>query len=570
MKKLLKNFSIRKKMITSHGTIALLGVFCVAIAVTGIAGLINNLTTLQKDAIVSVEAVGNLMYANVDIERSILGVFSEGSLEHYDMFKEVVEQDAADIKQSLIDLDTHLTAFVKNSEMEKAIADLQKMVDNSEKERLQIMNYIKAGNFAAAEDVYMDSYRVSTSRIITVAGELKTDISEAKDAYCAEVLRVNNMGVIVIVILVVVCLIVGTVLTHFVSDSVRLPVEQLMEVSEQMKEGKLSAAELITYEAEDELGKLASSMRETLLFLHSYVVEISDILQQIAKGDLTKNNDAIQAYRGDFASIQKSLIYILDNLNDTLGNIQEAASEVNSGSMQIADGAQALSQGAAEQAASVEELAAAVTEISDRINKTAENATNAMQTTKATSEQAELCNVQMNEMMAAMADITEKSNQISNIVKTIEDIAFQTNILALNAAVEAARAGAAGKGFAVVADEVRNLANKSAEASQSTSVLIGGTVDAVNNGTKILESTAKSLNLVVADSQTASGFAEEIAQAAGEQATAVTQISQNIEGISAVVSVTSSTAEESAAGSQELSGQAATLSSLIDGFKLRR
>ena len=172
-------------------------------------------------------------------------------------------------------------------------------------------------------------------------------------------------------------------------------------------------------------------------------------------------------------------------------------------------------------------------------------------------------------MMTAMDDITEKASQISKIVKAIEDIAFQTNILALNAAVEAARAGAAGKGFAVVADEVRSLAAKSAEASQSTAVLIGSTVESVSNGTKVLAETAETLNIVVEGSRSASELASRIAQAAASQASAVTQISQSIEQISGVVNTTSSTAEESAAASQELSGQATLLSNQLEHFRLK-
>ena len=216
-----------------------------------------------------------------------------------------------------------------------------------------------------------------------------------------------------------------------------------------------------------------------------------------------------------------------------------------------------------------EELSAAVTDISKQINSTAENAATAMQTSQATSEQAQLCNTQMQHMTAAMDDITAKASQISKIIKVIEDIAFQTNILALNAAVEAARAGAAGKGFAVVADEVRNLAAKSAEASKNTSDLIGGTVAAVNNGTKVLAETAESLAVVVNGSLAASELAGRIADAAASQAAAVVQISQSIETISGVVNTTSSTAEESAAASEELSGQATMLTGMLERFRLR-
>ena len=342
-----------------------------------------------------------------------------------------------------------------------------------------------------------------------------------------------------------------------------------MGVSAEMRQGHLSAAQNITYESKDELGSLAASLKETLLFLHSYVQEISDTLHTVANGDLTADDHSLGEFRGDFASIRESLSYILNNLNLTLGSIHEASGQVNVGAVQIADGAQALAQGAAEQAASVEELSAAVSDISEQINATAANAATAMQTSRATSEQAQLCNGQMHQMTAAMDNISEKAAQISKIVKAIEDIAFQTNILALNAAVEAARAGAAGKGFAVVADEVRNLAAKSAEASQNTSALIGDTVHAVNTGTRVLAETAESLAVVVEGSLSASDLAGRIADAAASQASAVLQISQSIETISGVVNTTSSTAEESAAASQELSGQATMLSGMVDRFRLR-
>lgn len=569
MKQMLKDFSIRRKMITSHGMIAILSIVCVAVAIVGIVGLIANLKTVHEDTTVCVDAVGDLMFSVTDVERSILGTIASESNEYFGTMETTVNNDVELINTSFSVLDTHLQEFTDSQEIRDLLLQIKQLFKDSESVRLEIMNHLQSSNYKEAHKLYLENYRVSTNRMINAAMEAKSLISSAASTYCSTALKVNNIGVIVILGMSFINLMLGTYLTHLVSDSVRLPVKQLMEASEQMKQGNLAVAKSITYEANDELGRLAASMRETMEFLHTYIAEISDMLHTIANGDLTAEERSITEFRGDFASIRESLVYILSNLNHTLGDIHYAAEQVNSGSLQISSGAQALAQGASEQAASVEELSAAVGAISDEINKTAENANNAMETTQSTSEQALDCNRQMYHMMAAMDDITEKASQISKIVKTIEDIAFQTNILALNAAVEAARAGTAGKGFAVVADEVRSLAAKSAEASQSTSVLIGGTVDAVTNGTKVLSETAASLNVVVEGSQAASELARQIANAATSQASSITQISQSIEQISSVVNTTSSTAEESAAASEELSGQATLLNSQLERFRLR-
>lgn len=354
----------------------------------------------------------------------------------------------------------------------------------------------------------------------------------------------------------------------YIIRSINIPVAELDEVARQIAEGNLNKS--IRYQSRDELGSLAVNFNRTVERLRDYVDyidEISRVLKEIAGGNLAF--ELTFDYAGEFAKIKEALEAISQSLNDTMGQINQTSAQVAAGSDQVSSGAQALSQGATEQASSVEELAATISEISGQVSKTAENAAMARSQATQAGEEITICNKQMQDMINAMDEISHKSSEIGKIIKTIEDIAFQTNILALNAAVEAARAGAAGKGFAVVADEVRNLASKSAEASQNTSALIAGSIEAVQKGTKLANETAQSLIQVVQGAQSTSATVEKIAQAAEDQASSLAQVTQGIDQISSVVQTNSATAEESAAASEELSGQAQILKGLVGQFKLR-
>ena len=318
----------------------------------------------------------------------------------------------------------------------------------------------------------------------------------------------------------------------------------------------------------DEVALLAASTAELTQSFRQIVDEVDATLSRIADGDLTGDIGTVQ-YPGDFASLKQNLVVIGERLNQTVGDISRASNYVYSGAQQVSDGAQVVAQGAAEQANSVDELSSSVAEISARVKRTAENAAVARETSADAESQLLECSRQMEELVSAMNDISEKSEQIGKIIKAIEDISFQTNILALNAAVEAARAGSAGKGFAVVADEVRNLAAKSAEASQNTSSLIESAISSVQAGMKTLDRTAGALSEVVDSSRRSAQLVGEISGNANEQAASIGQITAEIEKIVAVVGMSTSTSEESAATSAALSEQAQLLKKSVDQFRLR-
>ena len=345
------------------------------------------------------------------------------------------------------------------------------------------------------------------------------------------------------------------------------PLKKIADVGESVAEGDFSKE--INYPYQDEIGQIAKSMEKAVERIRSIIQDLAGKLEQIAKGNFSFEFWNTQLYNGEYEPLLTSLYDILDDLNVTMGEIQNSSHMVNSSAMQVSGSAQTLSQGATEQASSIEELSATMNDISVKIKETAEMSQHASGLSKETGSAVGTSNQKMNEMSRAMQDITEKSQEISKIIKTIDDIAFQTNILSLNAAIEAARAGAAGKGFAVVADEVGNLAQKSAKAAQNTSSLIEETIEAVNKGARITEETAESLSVVSQKTEKINGIITSISSASEEEAEGIKQLTTGLDQISSVVQSNTATAEESAAASQELSGQADRLNELLEKFQLR-
>ncbi len=346
------------------------------------------------------------------------------------------------------------------------------------------------------------------------------------------------------------------------------PIKTLVDVAKNISEGHLDVE--ITYNKPNELGELAKYMKNMCFDLKSLVDDITYNLDQMAHGDFTVESRHREVYIGDYEPIIKSLDKIKSDLNYTLNNIEIGADEVQVGSNQIADSSTILSSGTIEQASAIELLSQNIQDISEEIANNAHHANIANNLSKENAQYVQESQALMKNMLTAMEDISNKSNEIGKIVKTIDDIAFQTNILALNAAVEAARAGVAGKGFAVVADEVRNLAQKSASAAKNTTKLIEETVSAVNNGTTITENTAKTFDHIVEKSKELGINIDEISNASDHQTSNINQILESIEQVNSVIQTNSATAEECAASAQELNSQATMLKNSVNQFILKK
>ncbi len=374
--------------------------------------------------------------------------------------------------------------------------------------------------------------------------------------------RVILIAAIAAVIILIAALIV---LGIFIRKVIARPIVELNRLADDMSKGHLSKSDSGFKFGNDELGHFAIALHNTQKALNGYIRDITDILEAMAAGDFTKR-PSVQ-YTGDFERIEQAFGDISDELSQIVRNISRSSEQVLSGSSQMAGGSQILANGTTTQAGAIENLNDAVMGISDKINVNAENAVRAKELSAEVETSAVAQNKDMSSVMDAMSEIEKKSSEIGKIIKTIDDIAFQTNILALNAAVEAARAGDAGKGFAVVADEVRNLASKSAEAAQLTTELISATVSAVNDGSDKVNNAAESMREITEKAKETSRLIDEISDASGEQAAAIRQVTLGLEKISDVVQQNSATAEETAASCEQLSTQSKILKQQVDLLK---
>ena len=476
----------------------------------------------------------------------------------YDSYEQTVKRLLAEVDTSLKALKD--TGIVPDSNYEEYATALSEWGNSG----YSIMEEIKNGNKEQAVNEIFDDCVPALNNLVQIAIKLDDITDEVK----AQAARTTYIFTFAGFVCIIVCLALAWMLTGRTSkkvlESILEPLRAVEDVAKELTEGNLHST--LEYRSEDEIGRLAHSMRKSIRILGSYVDDIGRAMKLFAEGNFDVQPEV--EWKGDFVGILDSFMMFEKSIADTIKGIQNVSNEVSSAAEQVASSSNDLADGATNQAAVVEELTATVAGVSEQVERNSQSAKEISVRVDELGNAILESNGKMHEMVDSMNEISDASKEIDKIIATINEIASQTNLLALNASIEAARAGEAGRGFAVVANQVNVLADQSAQAAKESSALIESSVRAVEKGMVIAGQTATQLEAVADSSKMITEEVTNIAETLETQTSEIQQINEGIEQINDVVQTNSATAEECAASSEEMSSEAENLREMIRKFKI--
>ena len=560
MNKKLENMRLKERISYGYRKVIIMMLISGLLSIVIIGVLFANMVHYVDNVNVADQAV-KICRMNVNAAaRNIREMALNDDTSTYDSYKETVENLLTEVDSELKILKgTGVVSDESYEEYSSALSDWGNI-------GYSIMEEIRSGEKEKAIDAILKECTPALNKTVEIAIQLDevTDEESSHAAIMTFIFTVAGfLGIIT-------CLIFAWALTKKTSkrvlETILEPLHAVEDVAKELAEGNLHST--LEYRSDDEIGRLAHSMRKSIRILGSYVDDIDRAMKLFSEGNFDVQPEV--EWKGDFVGILNSFMSFEESMADTVKGIQRVSDEVSSGAEQVASSANELADGATNQAAVVEELTATVSGVSEQVERNSQSAKEINGRVEGLGNAISESNGKMHEMVDSMHEINDASKEIDKIIATINEIASQTNLLALNASIEAARAGEAGKGFAVVANQVNVLADQSAQAAKESAALIETSVKAVEKGMMIAGQTAEQLEKVAESSKVITNEVANIAETLETQTTEIQQINEGIEQINDVVQSNSATSEECAAASQEMSSEAENLREMIQKFKVAK
>ena len=558
MKKNLENMHLKDRINYGYRKVIIMmlisGLF--SIVVMGI--LFANMLHYLQNVTVADQAV-KICRINVNAAaRNIREMALNNDTSSYDDYEQTVESLLTEVDTQLENLKK--SGVVPDADYEEYSSTLKDWGNIG----YSIMKEIKSGDKDKAVDSILNDCTPALNKAVKIA----TRLDEMTDEVSSQAVRITVISAVAGIVCIIICLVLAWKLAiktgKKVLESILVPLREVEAVAQELTDGNLHST--LEYRSDDEIGKLAHSMRKSIRILGSYVDDIGRAMKMFAEGNFDVQPEV--EWKGDFVGILNSFMMFEESMAETIKGIQHVSDEVSDAAEQVAASSNDLADGATNQAAVVEELTATVAGVSEQVGKNSQSAKEISGRVDELGNAILESNGKMKDMVDSMNEINVASKQIDKIIATINEIASQTNLLALNASIEAARAGESGKGFAVVANQVNVLADQSAQAAKESATLIETSVKAVEKGMVIAGQTASQLQEVAENSQIITKEVTNIAETLETQTTEIQQINDGIEQINDVVQTNSATSEECAAASQEMSSEAANLREMMQKFKV--